>query len=110
VCTAALFAGVEGISMTAISPYLNTYLDGPFEIFIDKRSEGTPFITEILKTIYDSYLKGKDPVIRKALKLALAQNLTFIERGDQKNAIQGLIQDEKSKFNGKIAAPLVILH
>jgi len=59
--TEKMSAGSEGVSTEALSEYLDKHLDGPFEEFIDDYFEGTPFITEILKTTprkrYPSFAK-----------------------------------------------------
>jgi hypothetical protein len=110
--TERMSAGAEGVSTAALSEYLDKHLDGPFEDFIDNHFEGTPFITEILKTAHRYYLKEKLPVIRKALKLVLAYNLTLhvtmVEQQGDENEMDGLIEDEDSKFHGKTAAPVMI--
>ena len=110
--TEGISAGAEGVSTTALSEYLDKHLDRPFEDFIDNHFEGTPFITEILKTAHRYYLKENNLFIRKALKLVLAynltQHLTMVEQTDKKNEMKGLIDDEKSKFHRKIAAPVMI--
>ncbi|KAG7123452.1 hypothetical protein HYQ45_013816 [Verticillium longisporum] len=76
--TDRLDVGAKGVSVDALSAYLDKHIDGPFEEFIDDHFEGTPFITEILKTAHRFYVKEKMPVIRKALKLVLAYNLTVM--------------------------------
>jgi hypothetical protein len=110
--TERMSAGAEGVSTAALSEYLDKHLDGPFEDFIDNHFEGTPFITEILKTAHRYYLKERLPVIRKALKLVLAYNLTLhvtmVEQQGDENEMEGLIDDEDSKYYGKIAAPVMI--
>ncbi|KAK2627298.1 hypothetical protein QTJ16_003264 [Diplocarpon rosae] len=110
--TERMSAGSEGISTEALSEYLDKHLDGPFEEFIDDYFEGTPFITEILKTAHRYYMKEKVPVIRKALKLVLAYNLTMhvtmVEQRGDEHPMDGLIDDEDSKYNGKIIAPVMI--
>lgn len=110
--TERMSAGAEGVSTAALSEYLDKHLDGPFEDFIDNHFEGTPFITEILKTAHRYYVKEKLPVIRKALKLVLAYNLTLhitmVEQQGDENEMEGLIEDEESKFHGKTAAPVMI--
>lgn len=110
--TERMSAGSEGVSTEALSEYLDKHLDGPFEEFIDDYFEGTPFITEILKTAHRYYLKEKVPVIRKALKLVLAYNLTLhvtmVEQRGDEHPMEGLIDDEESKYNGKIIAPVMI--
>jgi hypothetical protein len=110
--TERMSAGSEGVSTEALSEYLDKHLDGPFEEFIDDYFEGTFFITDILKTAHRYYMKEKVPVIRKALKLVLAYNLTFhvtmVEQRGDEHPMDGLIEDEDSKFNGKIIAPVMI--
>lgn len=110
--TERMSAGSEGVSNEALSEYLDKHLDGPFEEFIDDYFEGTPFITEILKTAHRYYVKEKVSVIRKALKLVLAYNLTLhvtmVEQRGDEHPMEGLIDDEDSKYNGKIIAPVMI--
>jgi hypothetical protein len=110
--TEGMSAGAEGVSTQALSEYLDKHLDGPFEEFIDNHFEGTPFITEILKTAHRFYCKEKLPVIRKALKLVLAYNLTMhvtmVEQRGDEHEMEGKIEDEESKFYGKIVAPVMI--
>jgi hypothetical protein len=110
--TEKLDVGAEGISVEALSEYLDKHIDGPFEDFIDDHFEGTPFITEILKTAHRFYVKEKMPVIRKALKLVLAYNLTFhitmVENQGSEMNLEGQIDDEDSKFYGKVVAPVMV--
>jgi hypothetical protein len=111
--TQKLDVGQEGVSKEALSEYLDKHIDGPFENFIDDHFEGTPFITEIFKTAHRYYQKEKLPVIRKALKLVLAYNLTFhitlVEQpGLPDDNLDGQIDDEDSKYYGKVVAPVMI--
>ena len=110
--TAKLSAGTEGISRVLLSDYLDRHLDGGFEAFIDDYFEGTPFITQILKTAYRFWLREKTPVIRKALKLVLAYNLTqhitMVEGLPDEEDFPGEIIDDSSKFSGKVVAPVMI--
>ncbi|KAK4545841.1 hypothetical protein LTR36_002405 [Oleoguttula mirabilis] len=110
--TAKLSAGMEGVSTTLLSEYLDRHLDTGFESFVDDYFEGTKFITEILKTAYRYYQKEKTPSIRKALKLVLAYNLTLhvtmVEGLSEEEQFSGKIDDDKSKFNGKTVAPVMI--
>jgi hypothetical protein len=110
--TERMSAGSEGVSTKALSEYLDKHIDGPFEEFIDNYFEGTPFITEILKTAHRYYLKEKLPVIRKALKLVLAYNLTLhvtmVEQRGDEHEMDGRIDDEDSKFYGRTVAPVMI--
>lgn len=110
--TERMSAGSQGVSTDALSEYLDKHLDGPFEEFIDDYFDGTPFITEILKTAHRYYIKEKVPVIRKALKLVLAYNLTMhvtmVEQRGDEHPMDGLVDDEDSKYNGKVIAPVMI--
>lgn len=110
--TEKLDVGAEGVSIPALEEYLNNHIDGPFEEFIDDHFEGTPFITEILKTAHRFYMKQQMPVIKKALKLVLAYNLTLhitmVENQGHEVEIDGQIDDEDSKYYGRTVAPVMI--
>ncbi|KAK3692672.1 hypothetical protein B0T22DRAFT_369163 [Podospora appendiculata] len=104
--------GQDGVSMEALSEYLDKHIDEGFEKFIDDHFEGTPFITEIFKTAYRYYVKERLPVIRKALKLVVAYNLTLhitmVEQPQTEQPMEGQIDDEDSKYYGKVVAPVMI--
>jgi len=110
--TERLDVGAEGISLAALTEYLDKHIDGPFEDFINDHFEGTLFVTEILKTAHRFYVKEKMPVIRKALKLVLAYNLTMhitmIENQGSEAEMDGQIDDEESKYYGRTVAPVMI--
>lgn len=111
--TAKLSAGMEGISRAMLSDYLDRHIDGGFENFVDEYFEGTYFVTELLKTAYRFYCREKLPVIRKALKLVLAYNLTLhvtmVEGlGGEEDSALGKVDDQQSKFCGKTVAPVMI--
>jgi hypothetical protein len=111
--TAKLSAGMEGISRAMLSDYLDRHIDGGFENFVDEYFEGTYFLTELLKTAYRYYCREKLPVIRKALKLVLAYNLTLhvtmVEGlGGEEESHLGKVDDSQSKFCGKTVAPVMI--
>lgn len=114
VSTARLSAGVDGISTTMLSEYLDNHIDigNNFEKFVDKYFEGTPFLTQMLQTAFKYYSRTKLPVIRKALKLVLAYNLTLhvtmVEGLPGEENFLGKIEDEASKFYGKTMAPVMI--
>ncbi|KAF2089646.1 hypothetical protein K490DRAFT_36752 [Saccharata proteae CBS 121410] len=112
IATQKLSAGMEGVSHAQLSDYIDRHIDGGFENFIDEYFEGTAFITEILKTAYRYYLKSKLPVIRKALKLVVAYNLTLhvtmVEGLSEEEAQIGKIDTDESKFFGKTIAPVMI--
>ncbi|KAE8144729.1 hypothetical protein BDV25DRAFT_166169 [Aspergillus avenaceus] len=112
--TAKLSAGMEGISHAMLSDYLDRHIDGngTFEKFVDDYFEGTPFLTQMLKTAFRFYYRTKMPVIRKALKLIIAYNLTLhvtmVEGVGEEEPMLGKIDDESSKFKGKTMAPVMI--
>ncbi|KAL4891067.1 hypothetical protein BDV59DRAFT_194530 [Aspergillus ambiguus] len=112
--TAKLSAGMEGISHAMLSDYLDRHIDGngTFEKFVDDYFEGTPFLTQMLKTAFRYYFRTKLPVIRKALKLIIAYNLTLhvtmVEGLGEEESFLGKIEDESSKFRGKTMAPVMI--
>ncbi|KAH6843009.1 hypothetical protein B0I37DRAFT_314978 [Chaetomium sp. MPI-CAGE-AT-0009] len=110
--TERLDVGQEGISMEALHEYLDKHIDEGFEQFIDDHFEGTPFITDIFKTAYRFYTKERLPVIRKALKLVVAYNLTLhitmVEQPQTEEPMEGQIDDEDSKYYGKVVAPVMI--
>ncbi|KZZ87388.1 C6 finger domain-containing protein [Moelleriella libera RCEF 2490] len=104
--------GSEGIRLEALQEYLDQHVDGPFEDFINDHFEGTPFITEILKTAHRYYIKDRMPVIKKALKLVLAYNLTMhitmVENQGSEVTLDGQIDDEESRYYGRTVAPVMI--
>jgi hypothetical protein len=110
--TAKLSAGMEGVSPGMLSDYLDRHIDGGFETFVDEYFEGTYFVTEVLKTAYRFYCREKLPVIRKALKLVIAYNLTLhvtmVEGLPEEECNLGKVEDEKSRFCGKTVAPVMI--
>ncbi|GAP87011.1 putative c6 finger domain-containing protein [Rosellinia necatrix] len=110
--TERLDVGEGGINMEALAEYLDKHIESGFENFIDDHFEGTPFLTEIFKTAYRFYNKEKSPVIRKALKLVLAYNLTMhitlVEQQGSEQTMEGQIDDEDSKYYGKYVAPVMI--
>ena len=112
--TSKLSAGMEGISHAMLSDYLDRHIDGngTFEKFVDDYFEGTPFLTQMLKTAFRYYYRTKLPVIRKALKLIIAYNLTLhvtmVEGLGDEDSFLGKIHEPSSKFNGKIMAPVMI--
>lgn len=110
--TEKLSAGMEGVSTHLLSDYLDRHIDGGFEGFVDEYFDGTPFLTEMLKTAYRFWLREKTPVIRKSLKLLLAYNLTqhvtMVQGISDEEDFLGKITDETSKFYGKTVAPVMI--
>jgi hypothetical protein len=109
--TAKLSAGMEGVSRSHLSDYLDRHIDGGFENFVDEYFEGTYFVTELLKTAYRFYTREKLPVIRKALKLVIAYNLTLhvtMVEGLGDEEAPGKVEDSSSKFCGTTIAPVMI--
>lgn len=114
VATAKLSAGTEGISTTMLSDYLDRHIDGgnTFVKFVDDYFEGTPFLSQMLKAAYNFYAKTNSKIIKKALKLMLAYNLTLhitmVEGIPIEESFVGKIEDRTSKFYGKTMAPVMI--
>lgn len=112
VTTAMLTATAEGIDMNMLSEYLDRHLDQGFEDFVDGHFEGTPFLTEILKTAFRFYEKEKNVAVRKALRLFLAYNLTqqvtMVEGLSDEEEFRGRIEVEGSRYHGKIVAPVML--
>jgi hypothetical protein len=114
ISTAKLSAGMEGISTTMLSDYLDRHIDGTgtFEKFVDDYFEGTPFLSQMLKTAYHFYCRTGSKIIKKALKLMLAYNLTLhitmVEGVPSEEGFIGKIEEETSKFYGKTIAPVMI--
>lgn len=112
--TAKLSAGMEGISTTMLSDYLDRHIDGTgtFEKFVDDYFEGTPFLSQMLKTAYRFYFKTGSKIIKKALKLMLAYNLTLhitmVEGVPSEESFVGKIEEQTSKFFGRTMAPVMI--
>lgn len=114
VSTAKLSTSAEGISTTVLSDYLDRHIDGHgiFEKFVDDYFEGTPFLSDMLKVAYQFYYRTHSRIIKKALKLMLAYNLTLhitmVEGVPLEEGFIGKIEDETSKFYGKTMAPVMI--
>lgn len=112
--TAKLSAGMEGISTAMLSDYLDRHIDGTgtFERWVDDYFDGTPFLSQMLKTAYRFYFRTESKIIRKALKLTLAYNLTLhctmVEGVPNEMGLLGKVEDETSKFFGKTMAPVMI--
>lgn len=110
--TAKLSAGVNGLSPAVLSDYLDRHIDSGFHHFVNTYFEGTPFITEILKTAHRYWLKAKVPVIKKALKLVLAYNLTqhvtMVAGVPDEENFEGKINDGRSRYKGQTIAPVMI--
>ncbi|KIW11530.1 hypothetical protein PV08_10831 [Exophiala spinifera] len=112
--TAKLSAGMEGISTTMLSDYLDRHIDGTgtFEKFVDDYFEGTPFLSQMLKTAYRFYFRTGSKIIKKALKLMLAYSLTLhitmVEGLPVEESFVGKIEEQNSKFYGKTMAPVMI--
>lgn len=109
----ANLAPIEGsISEQVMSEYVDKHIDGGFERFVDNHFDGTKFITEMLKTTYNHYRSTKLPIIRKALKLVVAYNLTMsltlAEGLPEDAAWAGKVTDPESRQYGKIPAPVLV--
>ncbi|KAL9601945.1 MAG: hypothetical protein Q9219_002169 [cf. Caloplaca sp. 3 TL-2023] len=110
--TMRLSAGPQGVSATRLSEYLDKHIEEGFENFVDNYFEGTPFITQMVKIVHRFWRQEQTPVIRKALKMLLAYNLTqhvtLIEGVGDEQSFPGRIYDQHSRFQGKVVAPVMI--
>ncbi|KAI4269958.1 MAG: hypothetical protein L6R38_007276 [Xanthoria sp. 2 TBL-2021] len=105
-------AGLRGVSSAALSEYLDAHIEGRFEEFVDTYFEGTPFVTDMVKTVYRFWRREQTPVIRKSLKLLLAYNFTqhitmLVGKADEE-ILEGRVHDGNSKIRGEIIAPVMI--
>jgi hypothetical protein len=114
VSTHRLSAGMQGIPHSVLSEYLDQYIDGDFEAWVDSYFEGTIFLTDMLKTAYRYWTKTQSRVIRKALKLVVAYNLTLhitlVDHAglSEDERLIGIIDDPDSRWYGSIMAPVMI--
>ena len=110
--TARLSAGMEGISSPMLSEYVEAHIDNGFENFVDNYFDGTPFLTQMLKTAYHYWRREGTPVIRKCLKMLVAYNLTLhvtmVEGIPEEERLKGKITDWSSQLRGKTVAPVMI--
>ncbi|KAL8683580.1 MAG: hypothetical protein Q9186_000492 [Xanthomendoza sp. 1 TL-2023] len=110
--TMRMSAGLRGIPSALISDYLDKHIEGHFETFVDSYFEGTPFVTDMVKIVYRFWCREKTPVVRKALKLLLAYNLTqhitMLVPGSDEGIFTGRVYDENSKIRGNVIAPVMI--
>ena len=110
--TAKLSAGFEGIKPSLLNDYIDKHIDGGFDNFVDDYFEGTPFLTEMLKTVYLYWTREQTPVLRKCLKLLVSYNLTqhvtMVVGIPDEEGFLGKIRDPTSKFRGQTVAPVMI--
>jgi hypothetical protein len=109
--TARLSADTDGISRHHLSQYVEQHLYS-FEKFVDDYFESTPFVMEMLKTIYRHYVKSQNLALKKGLKLVIAYALTLhivLVHPESNNDFElGVINDEGSRYYGQIASPVMI--
>jgi hypothetical protein len=114
ISTAKLSAGPEGIPSILLSKYISRHIEEPgcFERFVDNYFGGTPFLPDMLKTSYEYWVTTNSADVKEALKLILAYCLTLsittAEGVPEEEGLDGKIEDERSRFNGKTAAPVMI--
>ncbi len=110
--TAKLASAADGINRKMLDEYLDRHIDGGFEEFVDEYFEGTPFLTQMLKTAYRFWQRERTLVIRKSMKLLLAYNLTqhvtMVEGIPDEEGFLGKINDPTSRFCGRTVAPVMI--
>ncbi|KIW00614.1 uncharacterized protein PV09_07811 [Verruconis gallopava] len=109
--TARLSADNDGISRHHLSQYVEQHLF-TFEKFVDEYFESTPFVMELLKTIYRHYVRTQNLALKKGLKLviayALTLHITLIHPESSTDYELGVIADEGSRYFGQIASPVMI--
>lgn len=104
----------ESISEDVMSSYVDSHIDGDggFERFVDQLFDGTKFITEMLKTVYRYYETTKLPIVRQALKLMVAYNLTTVitiaETLPEGAQWDGQVEDPDSNNFGRRVAPRMV--
>jgi hypothetical protein len=112
VSTAHLSTGHEGISKKVVSEYVDLHLDKGFDHFVAEYFEGTPFVSEALKSINQYYLLTRQSNIRKGLKLVIAYcltcHITMLTGLSDEEADIGKIDDPASKWYGSTCAPVMI--
>ena len=95
-----------------LSSYLDQHVDDYFETFRRDHFEDMDFITQLLRSAHQFYLRERDSSVRKALKLVVAYSLTlhvsFIEHTDGALTVPGLVDDPNSKYFGKMLAPAMV--
>ncbi|KAI5298116.1 hypothetical protein KEM55_003794 [Ascosphaera atra] len=115
--TSTLCCTDGSVSLNLLSEYLDRHLDipGSFDQFVDGYFAGTPFVTEMLKTSFKFYVRTGSPIIRKALKLVIAYNLTMnvtllegIGELDLNGDFHGQVGDQASMYSGKVMAPTLV--
>jgi len=109
--TARLSADNDGISRHHLSQYVEQHLYS-FEKFVDDYFESTPFVMEMLKTIYRHYVKTQNLALKKGLKLVIAYALTLhivlVHPESSSDYDLGVISDEGSRYYGQVASPVMI--
>jgi hypothetical protein len=109
--TARLSADNDGISRHHLSQYVEQHLY-TFEKFVDDYFESTPFVMEMLKTVYRHYVRTQNLALKKGLKLviayALTLHITLIHPETSSDYELGVIGDEGSRYYGQIASPVMI--
>ncbi|KAL8800523.1 MAG: hypothetical protein Q9182_005123 [Xanthomendoza sp. 2 TL-2023] len=110
--TLRMSAGLRGIPSSLVSEYLDNHIEGNFEAFVDGYFEGTPFVTDMVKTVHRFWCREKTPVVHKALKLLLAYNLTqhitMLVEGSDEGIYTGRVFDGNSNIRGRVIAPVMI--
>jgi len=110
--TASLSVGHSGIDIIKLAEYIDMHLNNDFEGFITSYFCGTPFVTEILQTVYRYYVKTQNEFIRTALRLFLTYTLTvsitMVEGLPEPDQSLGRVSDRGSRFFGQTPAPGMI--
>src|SRR5436190_194297 len=67
VATEAIACGMEGISISQLSKYVDLHVDSGFIFFISNYFQDMPFNVQLLATIYRYYLHDRELEVRNAL-------------------------------------------
>ncbi|KAL9621170.1 MAG: hypothetical protein Q9160_004421 [Pyrenula sp. 1 TL-2023] len=115
--TAKLSVGTEDVSFELMIDYLDRHINECFENFVDAHFNGTPFLTECLKTIHRYFQRDQSVILRKALRLIIAYNLTFNltmmkdesqYRAESEYRATGYVRNPDSRLFGQTVAPVMI--
>ncbi|KAF2674068.1 hypothetical protein BT63DRAFT_366064 [Microthyrium microscopicum] len=110
--TAKLSVGREGIDKKIVSDYVDLHLNSGFDHFVNEYFDGTPFVSELLKSINRHYLATKQENLRKGLRLviayALTLHITMVQGLTEEEATVGKIEDPSSRYFGETCAPVMI--
>lgn len=102
--------GSEAVDPDLLTAYVETHIGPKFPRFVRKHFQDTPFLSEMLLTAFNFYQKTGSRVVKNALKLLVAYNLTmsltWVE--SEINGHAGMVKHPSSNHLGKVVAPALI--